>query len=46
MQQYGRPDSRRQNAMRVNRSQYYKAAGHHNHVEVVGAVCWIMAERL
>jgi len=34
MQQYGRPDSRRQNAMRVNRSPYYNAAGHHNHVDV------------
>lgn len=31
---YGRPDSRRQNAMRVNRSPYYNAAGHHNQVDI------------
>lgn len=31
---YHRPDGRRQNAMRVNRSQFYNAAGHHNHVDV------------
>lgn len=30
----GRFDSRRQNAMRVNRSPHYNAAGHHNHVDV------------
>ncbi|KAL8338353.1 hypothetical protein RB598_006967 [Gaeumannomyces tritici] len=29
-----RHDGRRQNAMRVNRSSYYNAAGHHNHVDV------------
>lgn len=29
-----RHEGRRQNAMRVNRSTYYNAAGHHNHVEV------------
>ncbi|KAK3368202.1 RNA recognition motif 2-domain-containing protein [Podospora didyma] len=34
MQSYARPDSRRQNAMRVNRSPFYNAAGHHNHVDV------------
>ncbi|KAK3692689.1 RNA recognition motif 2-domain-containing protein, partial [Podospora appendiculata] len=34
LQAYGRPDSRRQNAMRVNRSPYFNAAGHHNHVDV------------
>ncbi|KAK3322173.1 RNA recognition motif 2-domain-containing protein [Apodospora peruviana] len=34
VQPYGRPDSRRQNAMRVSRSPYYNAAGHHNHVDV------------
>ncbi|KAK4650089.1 hypothetical protein QC762_702420 [Podospora pseudocomata] len=33
MQPY-RMDGRRQNAMRVNRSPYYNAAGHHNHVDV------------
>ena len=31
---YARQDSRRQDAMRVNRSPYYNAAGHHNHVDV------------
>jgi len=31
---YGRPDSRRQNAMRVSRSPYHSAAGHHNQVDV------------
>ncbi|KAK0710905.1 hypothetical protein B0H67DRAFT_493421 [Lasiosphaeris hirsuta] len=30
----GRYDGRRQNAMRVNRSPFYNAAGHHNHVDV------------
>ncbi|KAK0666174.1 putative meiosis protein [Cercophora samala] len=34
MQPYNRMDGRRQNAMRVNRSPYYNAAGHHNHVDV------------
>ena len=34
MQHFGRPDSRRQNAMRVSRSPYQNAAGHHNHVDV------------
>lgn len=34
VQSYGRFDSRRQNAMRVNRSPYYNNAGHHNHVDV------------
>ncbi|EAA28006.3 hypothetical protein GE21DRAFT_4404 [Neurospora crassa] len=34
MQQFGRPDGRRQNAMRVSRSPYHNAAGHHNHVDV------------
>lgn len=34
MQAYGRIDGRRQNAMRVNRSPFYNAAGHHNHVDV------------
>ena len=34
MQHFGRPDSRRQNAMRVSRSPYHNAAGHHNHVDV------------
>jgi hypothetical protein len=29
-----RQDGRRQNAMRVNRSPYYNAATHHNHVDV------------
>ncbi|KAL7626686.1 hypothetical protein AAE478_003460 [Parahypoxylon ruwenzoriense] len=33
-QQYGRPDGRRQGAMRVARSPYYNAANHHNHVDV------------
>ncbi|KAI5864582.1 RNA recognition motif 2-domain-containing protein [Durotheca rogersii] len=33
-QQCGRPDGRRQNAMRVARSPYYNAANHHNHVDV------------
>lgn len=33
-QHYGRPDNRRQNAMRVSRSPYYNAANHHNHVDV------------
>ncbi len=32
---YIRPDGRRQNAMRVARTPYYHAAGHHNHVDVV-----------
>ncbi|KAK0645879.1 RNA recognition motif 2-domain-containing protein [Cercophora newfieldiana] len=31
---YGRYDSRRQNAMRVNRSPYHMTAGHHNQVDV------------
>ncbi|KAL2017300.1 hypothetical protein VTK56DRAFT_2323 [Thermocarpiscus australiensis] len=31
---YGRLENRRQNAMRVNRSPYYNAASHHNHVDV------------
>lgn len=31
---FGRPDARRQNASRVNRSPYHNAAGHHNHVDV------------
>ncbi|KAK4106163.1 hypothetical protein N658DRAFT_9123 [Parathielavia hyrcaniae] len=34
IQPYGRPDSRRQTAMRVHRSPYYNNAGHHNHVDV------------
>ncbi|KAK4199059.1 putative meiosis protein [Triangularia verruculosa] len=34
IQPYNRMDGRRQNAMRVNRSPYYNAAGHHNHVDV------------
>lgn len=34
VQPYGRFDNRRQNAMRVHRSPYYNAAGHHNHVDV------------
>lgn len=34
MPNFGRPESRRQNAMRVNRSPYYNGAGHHNHVDV------------
>ncbi|KAK0737083.1 RNA recognition motif 2-domain-containing protein [Apiosordaria backusii] len=34
IQPYARLDGRRQNAMRVNRSPYYNAAGHHNHVDV------------
>jgi hypothetical protein len=34
MHNFGRHDGRRQNAMRVNRSPYYSAAGHHNHVDV------------
>lgn len=34
MQAYARTDGRRQNAMRVNRSPFYNAAGHHNHVDV------------
>ncbi|KAI0115002.1 RNA recognition motif 2-domain-containing protein [Daldinia grandis] len=33
-QHFGRPDSRRQNAMRVARSPYYNPANHHNHVDV------------
>lgn len=31
---FTRPDARRQNAQRVNRSPYYNAAGNHNHVEI------------
>ncbi|OIW33953.1 hypothetical protein CONLIGDRAFT_570335 [Coniochaeta ligniaria NRRL 30616] len=31
---FNRPDARRQNAQRVNRSPYYNAAGNHNHVEI------------
>jgi len=31
---YGRVDSRRQNAARISRSPYYNAASHHNHVDV------------
>ena len=31
---FNRPDARRQHAMRVTRSPYYNAAGHHNHVDV------------
>lgn len=31
---FGRPDSRRQNAMRVHRSSNYHGSGHHNHVDV------------
>jgi hypothetical protein len=31
---HGRLDHRRHTAMRVNRSPYYNAAGHHNHVDV------------
>ncbi|KAK0629827.1 RNA recognition motif 2-domain-containing protein [Bombardia bombarda] len=34
LQAYGRQNERRQNAMRVSRSPYYNAAGHHNHVDV------------
>lgn len=34
MQGLARHDGRRQNAMRVNRSSYHNAAGHHNHVDV------------
>ncbi|KAK4135486.1 hypothetical protein BT67DRAFT_401055 [Trichocladium antarcticum] len=34
IQSYGRLDNRRHTAMRVNRSPYYNAAGHHNHVDV------------
>jgi len=34
IQAYGRGDTRRHNAMRVSRSPYYNAAGHHNHVDV------------
>ncbi|KAL2262379.1 hypothetical protein VTK26DRAFT_1512 [Humicola hyalothermophila] len=34
IQPYGRFDNRRQNAMRVNRSPYYNATSHHNHVDV------------
>ncbi|KAL8371548.1 hypothetical protein RB595_001370 [Gaeumannomyces hyphopodioides] len=34
MQGFARHDGRRQNAMRVNRSSYYNAAGHHNQVDV------------
>ncbi|OTB07122.1 hypothetical protein M426DRAFT_8851 [Hypoxylon sp. CI-4A] len=33
-QHYGRPDGRRQNAMRVARSPYSSAPNHHNHVDV------------
>lgn len=31
---YRSPEGRRQNAMRVNRSPYYNAASHHNHVDI------------
>jgi hypothetical protein len=31
---FTRPDARRQNALRVNRSPYHSAAGHHNHVDI------------
>lgn len=34
LQAYARPDGRRQNAMRVNRSPFYNNTGHHNHVDV------------
>ncbi|KAK4216660.1 RNA recognition motif 2-domain-containing protein [Rhypophila decipiens] len=34
MQAYGRADSRRQNALRVNRSSFHNPGGHHNHVDV------------
>jgi hypothetical protein len=34
MPMYGRPDARRQNATRVNRSPHSNAAGHHNHVDI------------
>ncbi|KAI1393851.1 RNA recognition motif 2-domain-containing protein [Hypoxylon trugodes] len=33
-QSLGRPDGRRQNAMRVSRSPYYNVANHHNHVDI------------
>jgi hypothetical protein len=33
-QNYNRQDGRRQHAMRISRSPYYNAAGHHNHVDV------------
>ncbi|KAI1094580.1 RNA recognition motif 2-domain-containing protein [Rostrohypoxylon terebratum] len=33
-QHYGRPDGRRQNAMRIQRSPYYNSANHHNHVDI------------
>ncbi|KAK4143870.1 meiosis protein mei2 [Dichotomopilus funicola] len=33
-QHYGRTDSRRQSAMRVNRSPYFNNGGHHNHVDI------------
>lgn len=31
---YGRPDGRRQNAMRVNRSPFHVTGSHHNQVDV------------
>lgn len=31
---YGRPDARRQNATRINRSPHHNAASHHNHVDI------------
>ncbi|KAK3939950.1 RNA recognition motif 2-domain-containing protein [Diplogelasinospora grovesii] len=34
MHSYGRQDARRHSAMRMSRSPYYNAAGHHNHVDV------------
>ncbi|KAI0901799.1 RNA recognition motif 2-domain-containing protein [Annulohypoxylon nitens] len=33
-QSYGRPDGRRQHAMRIQRSPYYNSANHHNHVDI------------
>src|SRR5690606_25256042 len=31
---YGRPDVRRQNATRINRSPHHNATSHHNHVDI------------
>jgi hypothetical protein len=31
---YGKPDARRQNATRINRSPHHNAASHHNHVDI------------
>ncbi|ODA80537.1 hypothetical protein RJ55_03496 [Drechmeria coniospora] len=31
---FGKPDTRRQNAMRISRSSYHNVASHHNHVDI------------